>query len=100
MIDITTIIEAILTVLGVIITAIVIPYIQKKTSIAQREQIQAWISIAVFAAEQIYSAAGQGEAKKAYVIKFLNQHNITFDSGKVDAMIESTVKSLNIQQGG
>lgn len=100
MIDITAVIETIITILGVVITAVLIPYIRKKTSIAQQEQIQSLISIAVFAAEQIYNTSGAGEEKKAYVLKFLNQHNITLDSEKIDAMIESTVKLLNIQQGG
>mgnify|MGYP000875397731 CR=1 FL=1 len=67
MFDITTIIESVFMLLAAIITAIVIPYIKSKTTASQQAEINAWVKIAVTAAEQIYTGSGKGEAKKAYV---------------------------------
>ena len=94
MIDITPIIEAIITLVFLCITTFLIPYIKSKTTSAQQEQIQAWVNIAVMAAEQLIQGSGMGAEKKEYVIKWLNKHNITFDAEKLDAMIEAAVYKL------
>ena len=94
MIDITPIIEAIITLVFLCITTFLIPYIKSKTTSAQQEQIQAWVNIAVMAAEQLIQGSGKGAEKKEYVIKWLNEHNITFDAEKLDAMIEAAVYKL------
>ena len=94
MIDITPIMEAIITLVFLCITTFLIPYIKSKTTSAQQEQIQAWVNIAVMAAEQLIQGSGMGAEKKKYVIKWLNEHNITFDAEKLDAMIEAAVYKL------
>ena len=94
MIDITPIMEAIITLVFLCITTFLIPYIKSKTTSAQQEQIQAWVNIAVMAAEQLIQGSGKGTEKKEYVIKWLNGHNITFDAEKLDAMIEAAVYKL------
>lgn len=94
MIDITPIMEAIITLVFLCITTFLIPYIKSKTTSAQQEQIQAWVNIAVMAAEQLIQGTGMGAEKKEYVIKWLNEHNITFDAEKLDAMIEAAVYKL------
>ena len=94
MIDITPIMEAIITLVFLCITTFLIPYIKSKTTSAQQEQIQAWVNIAVMAAEQLIQGSGMGAEKKKYVIKWLNKHNITFDAEKLDAMIEAAVYKL------
>lgn len=94
MIDITPIMEAIITLVFLCITTFLIPYIKSKTTSAQQEQIQAWVNIAVMAAEQLIQGSGMGAEKKEYVIKWLNKHNITFDAEKLDAMIEAAVYKL------
>ena len=94
MIDITPIMEAIITLVFLCITTFLIPYIKSKTTSAQQEQIQAWVNIAVMAAEQLIQGSGMGAEKKEYVIKWLNEHNITFDAEKLDAMIEAAVYKL------
>lgn len=94
MFDITTIIEAVFMLLAAIITAIVIPYIKSKTTASQQAEINAWVKIAVTAAEQIYTGSGKGEAKKAYVLNWLREHGITVDDEKLDALIEAAVYEL------
>ena len=94
MFDITMIIEAGFALLAAIITAIVIPYIKSKTTASQQAEVNAWVKIAVTAAEQIYTGSGRGEEKKTYVLNWLQEHGITVDAEKLDALIEAAVYEL------
>lgn len=93
--DITTIIEAVFALAAAVITAIVIPYIKSRTTAQQQAEINAWVKIAVAAAEQIYTGSGRGEEKKAYVLNWLAEHGITMDKDRINALIEAAVYDLN-----
>lgn len=93
--DITTIIEAVFALVAAVITAIVIPYIKSKTTAQQQAEINAWVKIAVAAAEQIYTGSGRGEEKKAYVLNWLAEHGVTLDEERINALIEAAVYDLN-----
>lgn len=92
--NITPIIEAAVTLIAAIITALVVPYIRSKTTDAQQKEIATLVQIAVTAAEQIFTQSGKGREKKAYVIQWLSDRGVTVDEGKLDAMIESAVYAL------
>lgn len=94
--DITPIVRAVFALIAAIITAIVIPYIKSRTTAQQREQMFAWVKIAVSAAEQIFTGSGRGAEKKAYVLDWLNAHGMTADESTLDAMIESAVHDMNV----
>ena len=94
MYNITHIVEALFALFAAIITAIVIPYIRSKTTAQQQAEINAWVKIAVNAAEQIFNGSGRGPEKKAYVLAFLMEHGMTLDEEKLDAMIEAAVYDL------
>lgn len=94
MTNITIIIEAAFALIAAVITAIVIPYIKSKTTAQQQAEINAWVKIAVSAAEQIYNGSGRGEEKKAYVLNWLAEHGITLDEARIDALIEAAVYEL------
>ena len=79
MYDITPIIEAVAALIAALITALLVPYIKSKTTAEQQKEINAWVKIAVSAAEQIYTGSGRGEEKKEYVINWLREHGITVD---------------------
>lgn len=93
--DMTPVVQAAPALLGTVITCFVVPYIKSKTTTEQQKQINAWVKIAVSAAEQIYAGSGRGEEKKAYVLKWLADHGIIVDADKIDAMIEAAVYELN-----
>ncbi len=95
MTDITPIIEAVFALVGVVITAVIIPYIRSHTTAQQRAELNAWVKIAVSAAEQLYKGSGRGNEKKAYVLEWLNKHGVTMDETKLDALIEAAVHELN-----
>lgn len=99
MFDITPIVEAVVALIGVVITCIVIPYIRSKTTAQQREELNAWIKIAVAAAEQLYQGSGRGEEKKQYVLEWLEDHNITVDEDRIDALVEAAVYELTKDPG-
>lgn len=92
--DITPIVEAVVAVVCAVVTCVLIPYIKSRTSAQQQAEINAWVKIAVSAAEQIYTGSGRGEEKKAYVVKWLRDHGVTVDTEKLDAMIEAAVYEL------
>lgn len=98
-IDITPIIEAVIALAGVIVSCVLIPYIKSKTTTEQQKEINAWVKIAVAAAEQIYVGSGRGEEKKAYVINWLREHGVTVDEAKLDALIEAAVYELTNGEG-
>ena len=92
--DITPIVEAVAAVLCAVVTCVLVPYIKSKTTTEQQKEINAWVKIAVTAAEQIYKGQGRGEEKKEYVLAWLREHGVTVDDKKLDAMIEAAVYEL------
>jgi len=92
--DITPIVQAVLTLIGVIITAVIVPWIKSKTNEQQQEEIKQWVKIAVAAAEQIFVGQGRGEEKKQWVLEFLSKYNLKVDLDAIDAMIEAAVWEL------
>ena len=102
LIDMTPIIQGIFALLGAVLMTIIIPYSRSRTSSTQQAEIDAWVRIAVTAAEQIYTGSGRGAEKKAYVQQWLADHKINVDAAALDAMIESAVYALKsgVVQGG
>lgn len=94
-IDITTIVNAVIALIAAVISAFVIPWIRSKTTAQQREDLVAWVKIAVAAAEQIFKGGKRGEEKKQYVLDFLNKSGFSVDEDAVNAAIEAAVKQLN-----
>lgn len=94
-IDITTIINAVIALIAAVISVFVIPWIKSKTTVQQREQLVAWVKIAVSAAEQLYKGSGRGEEKKQYVLDFLSKNGFSVNEDSVNAAIEAAVKQLN-----
>lgn len=92
--DITPIAEAVFALMSVGITAVVIPYIRSRTTAQQRNELNAWVKIAVSAAEQLYKGSGRGAEKKDYVLEWLAAHGVTVDEDKLDALIEAAVFEL------
>ena len=91
-IDLTSIANAVIALIAAIITAFVIPWIRSKTTAAQFEKI--WVTVAVEAAEQLYTGSGRGAEKKAYVVEFLNSKGFKIDAETLDKLIEAAVFNL------
>lgn len=92
--DITRIILAFLSLISAIITYFVIPMMKSKTTSETYAQIQFWTKIAVEAAEQLYNEPNMGQAKKEFVVEFLNKRGYKLDGDALDKMIEAAVLEL------
>lgn len=92
--DLTPILQAVLSLGATIITVMVIPYIKSKTTTEQQSQLKSWARIGVAAAEQMYSGSGRGLEKRKYVVHFLNSKGYDVDVDTVNALIESEVNQL------
>lgn len=95
-IDLNVIINAVVALIAALISAVVIPWIKSKTTAAQFEQIEMWVTVAVEAAEQIYTGSGRGAEKKAYVIDFLTEKGFKIDADSLDKLIEAAVFDLPV----
>ena len=91
--DFTPIFEAIITIVSLVLTGIVIPYIKQRIGEEKTENLKRWVSVGVKAAEQIYGSK-TGQAKKEYVVSFLLSKGIVFNVDEVEAMIEAEVYKL------
>lgn len=90
MIDITGIIEAVLTLIVAVIGVVYTKYRKESTN---AEQLDRWVQIAVSAAEQAYKT-GVTDDRKAYAQDVLAKQGLKLDWGKVDEMIEAAVNQL------
>ena len=94
MTDLTPIFNAVIALLAALITAFVIPWLKRKTSAQEREELLRWVEIAVAAAEQMWDST-QGEAKKKAVLAFLREKGFTFSESEIDSAIEAAVLKLH-----
>lgn len=94
MIDLTPIVNALITLVALLLTTFLIPWIRTKISNEKLEAVKKWTTVGVKAAEMIYKESGMGEAKKKYVRKFLESKGYKLDIDTVDALIEATVREM------
>ena len=102
MIDLTPLIEAIIALVAVIITAYVIPMLKKKMSAEEYELLMKIAEQGVLAAEQIMSGSKLGKEKKEYVINYikttLKEKNMTVNMEDINTAIEAAVKQIMKQK--
>lgn len=97
MFDVTTIIEAVITIIVVLVSAFLIPLIKSKVDATTLNKILDYVKILVMAAEQIFDRA-DGAAKKQYVIDNLcAKFGVKVDTPTIDAAIEAAVLELHNQ---
>ena len=101
-IDITQIVVAVLGLLGLIITTVLVPWIKSKITNEQWQMIVNYAYAGVQAAEIIFNAQGQGEAKLRWVSEYItNQcaaHGIKIDMDTVRVAIENAWKALGLDK--
>lgn len=94
-IDVTVIVNAVIALIAAVVSTFLIPWIKSKTTSQQREDLVAWVKIAVAAAEQVYKGEKRGTEKKQYVLDFLAKSGFSINEDSVNAAIEAAVKQLN-----
>lgn len=93
--NINNIFYVVLSIVSVLVTGVLIPYLRQRNLQNKAENILSAVEIAVKAAEQIYKEAGQGELKKEYVLRRLQEQGIKLSEKELDDMIEASVLELN-----
>ncbi|MGN0180968.1 MAG: phage holin [Candidatus Ornithomonoglobus sp.] len=105
-IDITEIIIALIGVLVTIITSVivpvVVPWLKTKLSTNQIEIVKQLASVAVYAAQQIYTS-DEAQKKKEYAIAYVKEelakYNITFSEDTISTYIEGVLKNIKVDEG-
>lgn len=101
-IDITQIVVAVLGLLGLIITTVLVPWIKSKITNEQWQMIVNYAYAGVQAAEIIFNAQGQGEAKFAWVVDYIEQrcaeHGIKIDTDTIKVVIENAWKEFGLDK--
>lgn len=93
-IDLTPIFQALIGFLAALVTYKFVPWIQARTTAQQQEMLRAAVSVAVYAAEQLYGA-GKGKEKLTYVIGQLAKKGYHVDKDEIEAAVrELTVMSV------
>lgn len=100
--DLTQIVVAVIGLLGLIITSVLVPLIKSKLTDAQWQMVKTYAIAGVQAAEIIFNAQGQGEAKLRWVSEYItNQclsHGIKIDAETVRVAIENAWKALGLDK--
>lgn len=93
------IILALIPVLGAIITYFVIPLLKEKIGTEKLIQYKEWTTLAVKAAEMLWTESGMGADKKQFVIDYLNkifnEKKIVITEEQLNVLIEAAVQELN-----
>lgn len=97
MVDITAIIEAVIALILALVTTFLIPWIKTKIAADRLAELNKWVTVAVRAAEMIYTESGAGTLKKNYVLDFLSTKGITYDAKSINTLIESAVLELKAE---
>lgn len=93
-IDLTPLAEILISLLAVVITTYLIPWIKARTTMAQQEYIRTAAHVAVYAAEKFWGA-GHGEQKLEYAEKVLKEdYGITLNLNKLEAVIDAAIKEM------
>lgn len=92
-INLTPIVEAIIVLLGALITRRLLPMIKAKTSAEYQKKMLAVIDILVFAAEQLYGA-GHGEEKLQYVEEELRERGFEVDRAAIEAAVYESINQF------
>lgn len=93
--DITGIIELILSVIVTLMALYGLPALMNKFGAAKITSAYEIIKILVNAAEQLNKVTGAGDAKKRWVIERLEDYNMQIDIEKVSELIEAAVLEMN-----
>ena len=93
-INITNILEILITLAVMLISAFLVPWLKKKVGAEDMGDFIRWVEIGVAAAEQLFNADAT-QAKKQYVLDFLLEKGFYYNDQEVDAAIEAAVIRLH-----
>ena len=95
MIDLTPIMQALVSLMAALITIYFVPWLKTVTTEEQQTKIAKWVKIAVYAAEKMYGD-GEGTKKLEYAKGILAEHGIELDYNTLIALVDSEIKKMEL----
>lgn len=92
--EITSILEALVSLAVALISAFVIPYIKRKHSAEELAEFLKWVELGVAAAEQLYEST-QAAEKKKFVLDYITDRGYVIDTNDLNVAIEAAVNKLH-----
>lgn len=96
-IDMTQVFLGVISLITIIITSIVVPWIKSKTTAAQQDTIRTLATVAVYAAQQLFGN-GNNDEKKEYALQQvsegLKKYHINLTSDEISTYIEGALKDI------
>lgn len=92
-IDLTPILQAVIGLIAALIAYRLIPWIKARTTNEQQAYIDALVKAGVFAAEQLYQAAGLGDVKMQFVKDYLHGKGFDVDTTAIEAAVSEYINN-------
>ena len=96
-IDMTQVFLGVISLITIIITSIVVPWIKSKTTATQQDTIRTLATVAVYAAQQLFGN-GNNDEKKEYALQQvsegLKKYHINLTSDEISTYIEGALKDI------
>lgn len=100
--DLTQIVVALIGLMGLVITSVIVPLMKSKLTSTQWQMVKTYALAGVQAAEIIFNAQGQGDAKFEWVADYIEQrcaeHNIKIDTDTIKVVIENAWKEYGLDK--
>ena len=94
-IDLTELFALVITILGILLTRYLIPYLKEKIVAAGNDDLNFWLDFAVKAAEEKYkSISNSGGIKFGYAKELLEKQGFIYDEDTISALIDGKVREL------
>ena len=97
-VDITELVKAIISIMAMVISYFIIPWLKAKLSEARWDNLCKWTSAAVKAAEVLFTGTGLGDKKREYVmsrIKYIcDKNGYSFDEDDLRIAVENAWKDM------
>ncbi|GEM_PF-2657454 len=94
-IDLTELFALVITILCIVITKYLIPWLKEKVVAAGNDDLNFWLDFAVKAAEEKYKAvSNSGGIKFTYAKEFLQKQGFAFDEDTINVLIDGKVREL------
>jgi hypothetical protein len=90
--------KALIAVLAAAAVYYIVPWIKSKTTASQREDLLAWVDIAVAAAQQLHYQSS-GEQRLQHALKVLADEGFDINDKTVRSAIEAAVLKLHQELG-
>lgn len=97
MIDLTSLLQALLTLAAAIITSVLVPYLKEKYGDERLKTVKTWARAAAAAAEELHKGSGLGKEKLEYVLDFLEQRGFGLDRDSLRKIVEAELYELGLK---